>query len=213
MHRISWPNRITIARILLIGPFVVALLHLQDPGWSHSARWAALGIFAIMAISDWLDGFLARRLKEESAVGRFLDPLADKLLVLFSVVLLANNGTHVTGMLLPSTVTVIAVGKDLIVILGFCIIYFGTGRVYIDPRGSGKLCTTLQLLMVIAILLSPSVPDLFSIASRVLWWCASLLAVATVVHYFQLGRLFVARHEIGEEGKERVEPEKPGPGE
>ena len=58
MYKISWPNRITITRILLIGPFVMALLRLQDPTWGEPARWAAVVVFALMAISDWLDGYL-----------------------------------------------------------------------------------------------------------------------------------------------------------
>jgi len=160
MYKLNWPNRITITRILLIGPFVLALLHLQDPQWSELARWLAVVIFVLMAISDGLDGYLARRLNQESAVGKFLDPLADKLLVLFSVLFLAHEGTHVEGALLPSYVAVIAIGKDMIVVLGFCILYFATSRSYIEPHRAGKWCTTIQLAMVIAILISPNLPGL-----------------------------------------------------
>ncbi len=195
MYKISWPNRITITRILLIGPFVVALLHLQDPAWGEYARQAAIVVFALMAASDALDGYLARRLDQESAVGRFLDPLADKLLVLCSVVLLAHEGTHVTDMLLPAAVAVIAIWKDLVVVVGFCVVYFITSQVYIDPRRCGKWCTMFQLLMVIAILFSPDLPRRLSRLPAVLWWAASLLAMVTVVHYFRIGMDFISRHE------------------
>ncbi len=195
MYRINWPNRITITRILLIGPFVVSLLNLQDPAWGGYARWGAVAVFALMALSDGLDGFLARRLHQESAAGRFLDPLADKLLILCSVVLLANEETTIHGAKLPSTVAVIAVAKDLIVVLGFCIIYFTTSRTYIDPRGWGKWCTTVQLLTVISILLYPNLPHGLERLPRVLWWTASVLAIATVIQYYQLGRRFIAEHE------------------
>ena len=199
MHKLSWPNRITITRILLVGPFAVALLHLQNPEWGQHARWAALVVFAVMAISDGLDGYLARRLHEESAVGRFLDPLADKLLILCSVAILAHEGTHVTDRLLPAFVAVIVIGKELIILIGFCIIYFTTSRAYIDPKRVGKWCTTFQLLMVIAILLAPDLPGILSHLPAVLWWTASILAVATVVTYFQLGRRFIAEHETTRE--------------
>ncbi len=195
MSYVAWPNRITMTRILLVGPFVIALLHLQDPVWHEWARWGALSTFGLMALSDGLDGYLARRLHAESAIGRFLDPLADKLLILCSVVLLAHDGTHVQGVQVPSTVAVIAVGKDLIIVVGFCIIYFATNRTYIDPRGSGKWCTTTQLLMIIFILLYPNLPVWLRPVPRILWWIASVLAVVTVIHYYRLGRRFIARHE------------------
>lgn len=195
MHKLSWPNRITITRILLVGPFAVALLHLQNPEWGEHARWAALVVFAVMAISDGLDGYLARRLREETTIGQFLDPLADKLLILCSVAILAHEGTHVTDTLLPAFVAVIAIGKDLIIVIGFCIIYFATSCAYVDPKRVGKWCTTFQLLMVIAILLAPDLPGILSYLPNVLWWAASILAVATMVTYFQLGRRFVTEYE------------------
>jgi len=195
MYKLTWPNRITILRILLTAPFVVALLHLQDAQWGEVARRLAVAVFLIMAISDGLDGYLARRLKQESAAGRFLDPLADKLLILLSVLLLGHEGTHVVGAMLPATVAVIAIGKDLVVILGFCIIYFTTSRLYIEPCRLGKWCTTFQLLMVIAILISPELPAWLSRLPKVLWWSASALACAAAVHYFQRGRRFLAQYE------------------
>lgn len=196
MLHLNWPNRLTILRILMIGPFVVALLNLQEDGYENIARWAALIIFGIMAVSDGLDGYLARKLREESAMGRFLDPLADKILIICSVILLVQDGTHVPGSRLPSWVAVVAVGKDLIVVLGFCIVYLATTRIYIEPRLLGKWCTTMQLAMIIGVLISPDLPAAFRVVLPVLWWLASALAVATIVQYFQMARRFLERHEI-----------------
>ncbi len=196
MQKISWPNRLTLSRILLVGPFVLMLLHLQDPAWQGYARWAALGIFALMAVSDALDGYLARRLHEESAVGRFLDPLADKLLILTSVVILAREDTSVPGMRLPDIVAIIVVSKDVIIVIGFCLIYFITSRSYIDPRRPGKWCTTLQLAMVISVLLSPNLPGHVRLLPQVLWWAASIMAVVTVIFYIRLGQQFIGQHEV-----------------
>lgn len=195
MYRMSWPNRITLLRILLIGPFVVALLSLQDPTRGDIARWSALGIFAAMAVSDGLDGYLARRFKQETALGRFLDPLADKILVLCSVILLAHEGTHVTGMKLPPWVAVMAVGKDIIVLTGFCVVYLITSRVFIHPRLPGKLCTTLQLLMIIAILLSPDLPEAFRWLAPAAWWAASITAAVAIIDYFHLAQYTIDQHE------------------
>ncbi len=198
MYKISWPNRVTLTRIILVVPFVMVLMHLQDPVWSNWARWSALVIFAVMAVTDGLDGYLARKLNAESAAGKILDPLADKILIFFSVILLAHQGTHVKGALLPAEVAIIAIGKDLIVVLGFCVIYFSTSRIYIDPRKVGKWCTLTQLLMIIAILLAPDLPQSLKRLPVVLWWTASVLAVATVIRYFQLGHRFVMHHESQE---------------
>ncbi|UCD27501.1 MAG: CDP-alcohol phosphatidyltransferase family protein [Planctomycetota bacterium] len=195
MYRISWPNRITITRILLVGPFVVALLNLQDPVWSEWARWFALVVFGLMSVSDGLDGYLARKLNQESMAGQILDPLADKILIFSSVMLLAHEGTHVTGALLPPTVAVIAVGKDLIVVLGFCIIYFTTSKLYIELQKVGKWCTTSQLAMIIAILLSPNLPVQLSLLPNIMWWLASALAIAAIVQYYRIGRSYLVRYE------------------
>ena len=195
MLEMSWPNRLTVARIVLIGPFVISLLNLEDPYWCDVARWTAVGVFFVMAITDGLDGYLARRLHQETLAGKFLDPVADKLLILFSVVLLAHEGTTVPGARLPATVAVMAVGKDIIVTVGFCIIYFTTSKVFIRPNLIGKTCTTVQLAMVISILLSPDFPSWLWVLPRLLWWSATLLAFLTIVTYFQMGQRFIAQHE------------------
>ncbi len=195
MLKMSWPNRLTVTRILLIGPFVVALLNLRDPRWGDTARHAAVVFFFLMAVTDGLDGYLARRLHQETLAGKFLDPLADKLLILSSVVLLAHNGTHVPGALLPAAVAVAAVGKDLVVVLGFCIIYFTTSRIFIKPSRPGKWCTVVQLAMVIAILISPDLPQSFKLLIKVLWWLATVLALLAAATYFQMGRRFIAQQE------------------
>ncbi len=195
MYHLNWPNRVSVARVLLIGPFMVAMLHLQDPEWGDLSRYAALGVFALMALSDGLDGFLARRLHQETALGRFLDPLADKILILCAVVLLASTGSGVPGAQLPSTVAVIAIGKDFITVLGFTIIYLVTSQIYIDARKTGKLCTSLQLAMILSILLYPDLPRAVRWLPQVLWWAASIMALLTVAHYYHLWRRFLAAHE------------------
>jgi CDP-diacylglycerol---glycerol-3-phosphate 3-phosphatidyltransferase len=80
------PNRFTVFRIALIPVFVV-LFYLPF-AWSHVA---AASVFAVCALTDWIDGFLARRLNQSSAFGAFLDPVADKLIVVVALVLLVGN--------------------------------------------------------------------------------------------------------------------------
>jgi CDP-diacylglycerol--glycerol-3-phosphate 3-phosphatidyltransferase len=188
MERISWPNRITIARLVLTAPFVVALLHLPDKDWGDFARYAALIIFVLMAISDGLDGYLARKLHQETAIGRFLDPVADMLLIVSSVLILAYQQR------LPATVAVIVVGKEIIQIVGFCIVYIETSSVYLAPERIGKWCMGVLMAMIIAILLTPDLPRFLKWLAPLAWSLASVLAVISVVQYFQLARRFIARY-------------------
>jgi len=194
---LSWPNRLTMLRIILIGPFVVSLLNLQSSTW-HGARHCALSIFAAMAFSDLLDGYLARRFNQESPLGRFLDPLADKLLITCAMVLLGLESTAVPTFRIPSWVVVAAIGKDLFVVVGFLLVFIVTGRVLIRPGWLGKLCTDAQMVLVVGVLLGPDLELLGKIGSifirtlvPILWVACSALAVFTCWQYFRVGMKFV----------------------
>lgn len=194
----GWPNRITLGRLLAIGPFVVCLLNLDQPDrvW---LRWVAIIIFVLMGLSDLVDGYLARLLKDESPLGAFLDPLADKLFITFSVIILCVKGIHYRDdfgadavLELPNWVAVAAIGKDLIVSMGFAVLYIITGRVFIQPRRLGKWCTTVQLALVLSILLWPSLPKQLGKLPEVLWYAATALAILAALDYIRLGSRFLS---------------------
>ena len=196
--RLSWPNRITVARILCIIPFVIAMLHMNTPRYTPWARYAALIIFSAMAISDVLDGFLARRLRTVTSLGTFLDPLADKLLITTACLLLTMETTAVAHARLPATVVVIIIGKDLYTVLGFVIIYLIAGRRHIVPATAGKACTALQCVMVLAILIHPEMHRFWPAAARILpvfWWAATATAIMTVLVYTRNGARFLGEYE------------------
>jgi len=186
------PNAVTLLRIILIAPFVVCLLILSDPHWTVAYRRGALAVMVLMAVTDGLDGYLARLLQCETPLGRFLDPLADKLLMLCSFVLLARHDTGVAGWILPSVVVVVAIGKDLIVLFGFGIIYLNTSQICIHPRRIGKLCTCAQLSTIVAVLLCPDLPAYAGFLPHVCWWLSTVLAVATIIDYYRFGQRFIA---------------------
>lgn len=196
-HKIGWANRVTLARIFFIAPFVLCLLNQNSPDqlW---LRWVAIAIFALMAISDGVDGYLARRLHDESPLGAFLDPLADKLLVTFAVVLLCIYGVtdhHAGGGLrtlhLPNWVVVAAIGKDLIVSLGFVVIYLSTHTLLLKPSWLGKTCTTVELLLVLSMLLWPSLPGMLAEIPRILWIATTVLAALAAVDYIRSGNHYI----------------------
>ena len=97
--KLTWANRITILRILLIVPFVSCMLKINDPAFGEQTRltlrYIAVAIFMIMAISDCLDGFLARLNSQATKLGAFLDPTADKLPFLIFYLDLQPGGLQV----------------------------------------------------------------------------------------------------------------------
>jgi CDP-diacylglycerol--glycerol-3-phosphate 3-phosphatidyltransferase/cardiolipin synthase len=200
--RLSWATRITLVRIFLIVPFVAFMLNINDPelspGLQNAFRYAAVAIYFFMAVSDALDGYLARRRHEITMLGTFLDPLADKLLITSACLLLVSPGGHVEGFLLPPTVVVLIVGKDLFLVIGFAIVYFITSQVHIAPVFLGKLATALQLVMVAAILLAPEislvVPGWLWVL-RVLWWSAAGTAILATLVYIRNGSRYIEQYE------------------
>ncbi len=189
--KLSWPNRVTISRILLVAPFVVCLLHLQDPNWDAWARYLALTIFGLMAISDGLDGYLARRLAQRTRLGAYLDPMADKILITCAMIMLGYGGTSVPGMKIPDYVVVAAIAKDATVLLGFMVIFFMTGHAFVKARLPGKACTATQLLTVLAVLLSPDLPGRLAWLPPFLWWASLLLAIVATLDYVRAGGQFL----------------------
>jgi cardiolipin synthase len=194
---LNWPNRITITRIILVGPLVICLLKLNaDSGlWRH----VSLGMFAVMAVSDALDGFLARRLRQETPLGQFLDPVADKLLIVCAVILLAGESTAVAGFKLPDWVAVIAVGKDVLLVIGFGLVRATTGEFFIRPRVCGKMCTLVQLAMIAFVLLAPDLPPSLVRGLPWVWWLASGLAIVATVDYLRVGNRYAAQQHTGKQ--------------
>jgi CDP-diacylglycerol--glycerol-3-phosphate 3-phosphatidyltransferase len=140
-------NKITILRIILVPFFVVQMLYYTNSG-NEWYRLLALLSFAIAALSDALDGYIARRYNQHSELGALLDPLADKLLLVSGVVLLSFNHE---GRLpqLPLWVTAVILGRDLILSLGLAAIYFTCGKAKVRPIMLGKISTVLQMGTVI----------------------------------------------------------------
>ncbi|MCK6456943.1 MAG: CDP-alcohol phosphatidyltransferase family protein [Phycisphaerae bacterium] len=196
--RQNWPNRISAGRILLVVPFVVCLLSIDESDRSW-LRHVAVAIFAVMAVSDWLDGFLARRFQAETFLGKFLDPIGDKLLISASLVILAATGVAGASsggepLCVPAWVVVASLSKDMIVLFGFSVIYMVTGRIYIEVRRLGKWCTLVQLLLVLAMLIAPDLPENARRLPEVLWTAAAGLSAAALLDYVRIGFRFLSAH-------------------
>jgi CDP-diacylglycerol--glycerol-3-phosphate 3-phosphatidyltransferase len=201
--KLSWANRITILRILLIVPFVSFMLKINDPdlgvGWQVAMRYLAIGIYLVMAVSDGVDGYLARTRKQVTRLGAFLDPTADKLLITSACLLLASQRSAVEGFLLPPTVVVLIIGKDLFLLIGFVILYLITSQVRIHTVWIGKVATALQLSMVAGILIGPEVSLVIGEGwlwfLRVLWWSAASAAILATLVYIRNGSRYIEQYE------------------
>ncbi|MBC8481350.1 MAG: CDP-alcohol phosphatidyltransferase family protein [Planctomycetes bacterium] len=199
---LNWANRITILRILLIVPFVICMLKMNSSNVSQLQsdllRYAGIFIFAIMAASDGVDGYLARRKGQITKLGSFLDPTADKLLMTCACLLLASKSGGVEGFLLDPAVVILIIGKDVFLLLGFLIIFFLTFEVRIVPVFVGKLSTILQLAMVAGILIAPEISrfiDGWLIFLKILWWSAAITAIFTTLIYIRNGSRYIDEHD------------------
>jgi cardiolipin synthase len=200
--KLSWANRITILRIFLVIPFVSCMLKINDPDLSASLqramRYGAVVVYLIMAVSDSLDGYLARRKKQVTRLGAFLDPIADKLIITSACLLLASQRAAVDGFRLPPTVVVLIIGKDLFLLIGFAVLYLITGQIRIVPVLIGKAATALQLSMVAGILIAPEVSAFLGgwiWFLRVLWWSAAVSAILATVVYIRNGSRYIEEYE------------------
>lgn len=134
------PNIITLSRILLLPFFAVTLLYKEYQ--------YALLLFVAAAITDMLDGFIARVTYQVTDVGKILDPVADKFFLITSFVLMSYIE------LIPKWLTIIVISKDIIVVSGCFIIYFITHNLKIEPSILGKLASGAQFILIGMVLLS-----------------------------------------------------------
>ena len=173
----SWtvPNLLTIIRIILIPIFIIAL--------SAEKYIFAWMIFAAAGITDALDGFLARILRQRSWLGAFLDPLADKLLLISSFVCLAWKGW------LPFWLAVMVVSRDFLILAGMGVLqFFGVDIKYrINPTLISKLNTLFQLLLIMIVLLLNSTSWDMSGLLPVFISAVAILTFISGIHYIVIG--------------------------
>lgn len=133
---LSWgvPNQITVLRILLTPVYIILLV--------YELRVLALTIFFLVAVSDAVDGFVARRTGQITSLGTILDPLADKLLMIASFVSLSYLGV------IPPWLTIVVVSRDVLLLLGTLVLKVFSGSVTLTPTLLGKWTTVMQLVTV-----------------------------------------------------------------
>lgn len=162
------PNKLTIFRVILIPFFIVALLVPGIP----AGNWIALAIFIVASLTDLLDGKIARKYNLVTNFGKFMDPLADKLLVCSALICLVELAR------IPSWMVVIIIAREF-TISGFRLIAADNG-VVIAASYWGKFKTTFQMIAVC--LMIADIPAL-SLLTTVITWIAVILTVVSLVDY------------------------------
>jgi cardiolipin synthase (CMP-forming) len=181
-------NKITVARICLIPIFLWsawsygASVHRSAP--SEDLRVFATVIFSLAALTDGVDGFVARRWNQRSRLGSVLDPIADKGLIFGALVVLSSRGWDPS---LPWFFPCIVIGRDLLLGIGFLILSKLTGQVDVRPSWIGKLATVLQIVCILWVLLRLSVGLQWPVI------LASLLTILSGLGYVRDGLARIAR--------------------
>ncbi|MEW6159723.1 MAG: CDP-diacylglycerol--glycerol-3-phosphate 3-phosphatidyltransferase [Verrucomicrobiota bacterium] len=143
-------NKITILRILLVPLFVLLVIYYIHSG-DEIYRFLAILCFASGAVSDGIDGYIARRYNQRSELGAILDPLADKLLLVAGILLLSFDNHRFSQ--LPLWLSVIIISRDLLLLIGLGVIHYTAGKVTVRPHFIGKMATVFQMTCVLWTLL------------------------------------------------------------
>lgn len=180
-------NKVTISRILLVPFFIVAVIYYVKTGVEFY-RWFAISCFGLAAVSDGIDGFIARHFHQWSELGTVLDPLADKLLLVSGIVLLSlHNEPYLQP--IPIWLTVTILSRDVILLLGYALIHFVVGGMKIKPHLTSKAATVLQMAAVLWALFKLNEPAFY-------WICvsaAALTGISGLIYIFD-GMRLLAKH-------------------
>lgn len=172
------PNKLTIFRVILVIPFVALMLNGYD-------LWA-VAVFIIASLTDLLDGKIARKYNLITDFGKFMDPLADKLLVCAAMICLVEMGR------LPAWMVIVIISREFI-ISGFRLVASDNG-VVIAASYWGKFKTTFQMLMIIVLILN--LGGVFDIIGLVLTWIALILTVVSLIDYLVKNKQVILEGEI-----------------
>ena len=188
---INTPILLTWLRIVAI-PIFVAVYYLPDTWLSPVAKnWTAMSIFSAAAITDWLDGYLARKWGETSAFGAFLDPVADKLMVAAALILLVQLGRA------EAYLAIIIIGREIAIsALREWMAQLGKTK-NVAVAFVGKVKTAAQMTAIIALLLwEPLIPGLPTpVLGTFALWVAAILTLWSMFHYLRLAAPHLGRRQ------------------
>ena len=181
MRVLNIPNTLTMARIVIIPVFATAVLYRRYD--------YALYLFAGAALTDLLDGLAARLTNQKTALGTFLDPLADKFLLVTSFILFTVYGW------IPKWLAITVISRDLVVVVGWLLLYLITHNSRIEPVFMGKLAIAMQLVVLAYILLGINLPSLPALPGFVFLLTAAVTAFSGLQYVYKGFRVTNAAQE------------------
>lgn len=176
------PNKLTIARMIIVTFLVIFLL----TGWGGEAnRYISLTLFVVASVTDWFDGYLARKNNLVTNFGKFMDPLADKLLVCSAMICMIDLKR------LPAWFVIIIIAREFI-ISGFRLIAAENGIV-IAANYWGKFKTASQMIMIILLILH--FDGIFVILEQIFIWLSLALTIISLITYIWQNRTVLSMQE------------------
>ena len=174
-HHASWPfnlpNTLTVTRIVLIPVFITTL---EYERYDYS-----LYIFVLAALTDLLDGQLARLRSQRTKLGAYLDPLADKFMLVTSYAFFAYYG------LIPAWLATIVISRDVIILTGVLLLYFITHTLRAEPSILGKVSTVMQLLLLFSVLLNINYGILIETGVFLIWTTAFITSASGLQYIYK----------------------------
>ncbi len=172
------PNMLTLVRIILVPIFVILVM---QGSFSY-----ALAVFIIAGVTDGLDGFLARILSQQTDLGAYLDPLADKALIISSFVILSILE------IIPGWLAVVVISRDCIILFGVSVLFLMSVSFEIRPTYVSKVTTLLQILTVFLVLAFKCLPEYENtIMISTAFWTTACFTVVSGLYYIFKGVRFI----------------------
>jgi cardiolipin synthase len=187
------PNLLSLFRMGLIPLFVILVV--------NGDLRKALLVFVVAGVTDALDGFIARFWHQQSPLGAYLDPIADKLLLTTAYVMLSIPGLN-HGTRIPPWITILVIARDVLMVSVALVLYLAAGVKRFPPSVLSKVNTILQVVAVVLVLVSGAFPDLRSVelAAETALYLVAGLTVASGLHYIYLYSHRKVREELKGEG-------------
>ena len=187
-------NKITVFRILLIPVFVTMAIYygasVQRGEPIEWQRFAAIIVFLVAAVSDGLDGYVARRYNQRSSLGVILDPIADKGLLLSGIITLSiSNWSEIDPDYgrFPMWFPVLVIARDAVILVGAVVLHLLVGKVRVRPHWTGKVATVLQMAAIGWVMLQLHVKSLFYVVlgAGIFTFISGVIYVMDGVHQLQ----------------------------
>jgi CDP-diacylglycerol--glycerol-3-phosphate 3-phosphatidyltransferase len=163
-------NKITVVRILMIPVFVTLAIYygesIQEGNPQDWMRFTAIAVFMLAALSDGLDGYVARRYNQRSSLGMILDPIADKGLLLSGIITLSiSNWSQVDPHYgkFPAWFPVLVITRDAVILIGSALLHVLNGTMRVRTSWTGKVATVLQMAAIAWVMLQMRIPPLIYI--------------------------------------------------